>query len=202
MVPPDMACVTRAGRWREELPSPGLKVTSETFTLSFSSTCLMVPSLTAFDFSCAIAGVAITPAIKNAGTSSPASTPANLLMVYPLASRRGGEIARGAHRSPQEEPGTPQRRHQRAGKHEPPGGRDVQAARRAELHRGPLQGRRTVDGRSDERRGRFSVRGRPARRAADPGREGARARGDHANAARGFPRLARDERHPARPGGR
>src|SRR5258708_6392668 len=58
-------------------------------TLSFFAISLIVGLLAAFSiifaaiFSCAIAGVAMTPATRNAGTNSPASTLANLLMVYP-----------------------------------------------------------------------------------------------------------------------
>src|SRR5882762_1260351 len=63
------------------LTSPGLNVVSVTRTLSLSMNTFCV-RCAAF-CSCAIAGTATAPATKIAGISSPAKTPADLLMVAP-----------------------------------------------------------------------------------------------------------------------
>src|SRR5206468_6139516 len=63
--------------------APGLYVTSNTCTLAFSSSTFRMAVALAI-FSCAIAEFTTAPANRNAGTSSPARTAANLLMISPF----------------------------------------------------------------------------------------------------------------------
>src|SRR6266853_2012265 len=63
--------------------APGLYVTSNTCTLAFSSSTFRMAVALAI-FSCAIAEFTTAPANRNAGTSSPARTAADLFMISPF----------------------------------------------------------------------------------------------------------------------
>src|SRR6266571_1166215 len=63
--------------------APGLNAISYTRTLSFSTSTFCVAAALAA-FCCAIAEFTTAPANRNAGTSSPARTAANLLMISPF----------------------------------------------------------------------------------------------------------------------
>src|SRR6266705_7138270 len=67
--------------------APGLNAISYTRTLSLSSSTFCVAVALAA-FCCAIAEFTTAPASKNAGTSSPARTTANLLMISPFFRRK------------------------------------------------------------------------------------------------------------------
>src|SRR3989442_4926932 len=82
----------RYGRAIFAASAPTGMCASYTRTLSFSSSTLRLALAAAgFAFSCAIAGPAVAPATKNAGTSSFAMRPADLLMLsllFPSADER------------------------------------------------------------------------------------------------------------------
>src|SRR6266571_4578419 len=67
--------------------APGLNAISYTRTLSLSSSTFCVAVALAA-FCCAVAEFTTAPASRNAGTSSPARTAANFLMISPFSRRK------------------------------------------------------------------------------------------------------------------